>query len=226
MGRSDKPAITYRFVDHYRYVEGFIEKMGLNNLTIVAHDWGSALGLYYAMQHEEAIKGLAFMEAILLPLTWDIFPRDARDLFKAFRTANEGWNLIVKQNLFIEHILFSAGTLRNLSEEEKAQYRAPFSDPSDRTPIWQWPNELPIEGRPADVNAIVTAYNLWLQASLLPKLMFAAAPGVLCPAPVVEWCRRSLTHLEIVSAGPGLHFLQEDNPQLIGQELARWYSHI
>jgi haloalkane dehalogenase len=226
MGRSDKPAIAYRFVDHYRYVEGFIEKMGLRNLTIVAHDWGSALGLYYAMQHEETIKGLALMEGILMPLTWDIFPSDAQDLFKVFRTANEGWNLIVNQNLFIEHILFSAGTLRELSEEEKARYRAPFNDPSDRMPIWQWPNELPIEGRPADVTAIVTAYNQWLQASSLPKLLLAADPGVLCQAPVVEWCRRSLTHLEIVSVGAGLHFIQEDNPNFIGDELARWYLRI
>ncbi len=75
MGRSDKPDIDYRFVDHANYVEEFIEKMDLQDITLVVHDWGSALGFHYAMRHESNVRGLAFMEAILAPVpSWEMRP--------------------------------------------------------------------------------------------------------------------------------------------------------
>ncbi len=226
MGKSDKPDIDYRFFDHAKYVDGFIEKMGLRNITLVIHDWGSGLGFYYASRHEPNIKGIAFMEAILMPVSsWEMFPADFRDLFQAFRTPETGWDLIVNQNIFVEKIL-PGGIVRELSEEEMDRYREPFREPNSRKPVWRWPNEIPIEGEPADVAETVAAYNAWLQQTELPKLLFAAEPGAIMPAPVVEWCRQHLKNLTVVNVRPGTHFIQEDHPDLIGAELAKWYGSL
>ena len=224
MGKSEKPDIEYRFVDHARYVDSFIEEMGLENVTLVVHDWGSALGFYYAMRHESAIKGLAFMEAIIMPVpSWEMFPETSRDLFQSFRNPDVGWDMVVTQNMFIEDVL-PAKIVRTLSEEEMDRYREPFKEPSARKPVWRWPNEIPIAGEPPDVVEIVTRYNQWLQETALPKLLFYGSPGELIQAPVLGWCREHLTNLKVVNIGPGIHYLQEDNPQLIGTELARWYA--
>jgi haloalkane dehalogenase len=223
MGRSDKPEIEYRFFDHVKYVEGFIEKLGLKNLTLVIHDWGSALGFHYAMRHEKNVRGLAFMEAIVMPISsWEDFPADVREIFQAFRTPEVGWDMIVNKNFFVEQILGSKGTVRKLTEEEKDHYREPFREPSSRKPVWRWPNEIPIAGEPPDVVEAVQSYNQWLQRSDLPKLLFYAAPGAILPPPMVEWCRQNLKKLKAVDIGPGVHYLQEDNPHLIGSELAKW----
>ena len=224
MGKSDKPDIEYRFFDHVKYVEGFIEKMSLRNLTLVIHDWGSALGFHYATRHEENVKGIAFMEAILSPVpTWEAFPAGIRETFQAFRTPDVGWDLIVNQNMFVERVLPDA-VVRKLREEEMNNYREPFKDPPTRKPLWRWPNEIPIEGHPADVAEVVATYNTRLQQSNFPKLLFSATPGAINPAPVVQWCQQHLKNLDTVDIGAGIHYLQEDNPHLIGSELANWYS--
>lgn len=223
MGKSDKPDIDYRFVDHAKYVEGFIAKMGLKNITLVIHDWGSALGLHYAMRHQENIKGIAFMEAILQARTWADFPPGMRIGFKLFRTPLIGWIMIVGLNMFIEKILPRA-TVRKLTDEEMEHYRAPFRKLRDRKPMWRWPNEIPIEGKPSDVTALVQAYGSKLVESDCPKLLFYAHPGGIINASMLEWCRQNLKNLQTVDIGEGLHFLQEDNPKLIGIELANWYK--
>jgi haloalkane dehalogenase len=223
MGKSDKPDIEYRFLDHVKYVEGFIEQMGLKNITLVIHDWGSALGFYYAMRHEGNVKSLAFMEAIIMPVpSWEMFPEASRDLFQGFRTPEVGWDMIVNKNMFVEEVL-PAKVVRQLSEEEMNHYREPFREPSARKPVWRWPNELPIAGEPADVVEVVGRYNEWLQETELPKLLFHGSPGELVKAPVVEWCRQNLGNLKVVDIGEGIHYLQEDNPHLIGEQLADWY---
>ncbi|MFQ5342069.1 MAG: haloalkane dehalogenase [Anaerolineae bacterium] len=226
MGKSDKPAIEYRFFDHVKYVEGFIEKLGLQNITLVIHDWGSALGFYYAMRHEDNVKGIAFLEAILAPLPgWEVFPEDFQKIFQAFRTPEVGWDLIVNQNMFVEQILPGA-VVRELTEAEMDHYRAPYIEPANRKPVWRWPNEIPIAGEPADVAEAVITYGQWLQQTELPKLMFHATPGALITAPMVEWCQQNLENLASVDVGEGIHFLQEDNPHQIGSELASWYSRL
>ena len=226
MGRSDKPDLDYRFFDHVKYVEGFIEKLGLENITFVIHDWGSALGFHYAMRHESNVKGLAFMEAILLPVpSWELFPADFRQMFQAFRTPEVGWDMIVNKNFFVEQVL-PGGIVRKLTEEEMNRYRAPYREPASRKPLWRWPNEIPIEGEPADMVEAVNTFNAKLQQSALPKLLFHATPGALLPAPLVDWCRQNLKNLKTVDIGSGTHFLQEENPHLIGQELAAWYDRI
>jgi haloalkane dehalogenase len=225
MGKSDKPDIEYRFVDHSKYIEGFIDKMGLKNITLVIHDWGSALGFHYATRHENNIKGIAFMEAIIKPATWDEFPKDFKMGFKLFRTPLIGWLMIAGMNIFVEQILPKA-MVRTLTEKEKNYYREPFKRISYRTPLWRWPNEIPIDGHPADTAEIVQNYNKKLQESDLPKILFYAHPGGLISSTVVEWCQQNLKNLRTIDIGKGIHYLQEDNPHLIGSELAAWYNSL
>ena len=226
MGKSDKPDIDYSFFDHAKYVEGFIETLGLQNLTLVIHDWGSALGFHYAMRNEANIKALAFMEAILMPIpSWDAMPPDLKETFQAFRTPDVGWDMIVNQHMFVEQILPSL-VVRELTDAEMDHYRAPYIDPPSRKPLWRWPNEIPIAGEPATVVALVEEYNRKLQQSRLPKLLLSATPGGIIDAQAVAWCQQNLPNLKVVDIGPGIHFIQEDNPHLIGTELANWYSSL
>jgi len=225
MGKSDKPDIDYRFVDHAKYVDGFIETLGLRNITLVIHDWGSALGFHYAMRHEANVKGIAFMEAILKPATWDEFPKNVKTGFKLLRTPLIGWLMIAGLNIFVEKVLPSA-IVRKLTEKEMNFYRAPFRNRKDRKPMWRWPNEIPIDNRPADVTGIVQEYNRRLQESNLPKLLFYAHPGGIMQKPMIDWCRQNLKNLTTVDIGKGIHYLQEDNPQLIGAELLKWYKSL
>ena len=163
------------------------------------------------------------MEAILAPVpSWEAFPAAPRDLFKSFRTPGMGWDLIVNQNMFIEQVL-PKGAVRALTEEEMNHYREPFREVKSRKPVWRWPNEIPIAGEPKDVTEAVLSYNHKLQESELPKLLFYATPGLLLPAPLVEWSKAHLKNLKTVDVGQGIHYLQEDHPDLIGSELASWY---
>ena len=226
MGKSDKPDIDYSFFDHSKYVEGFIETLGLQNLTLVIHDWGSALGFHYAMRNEANIKALAFMEAILMPIpSWDAMPPDLKETFQAFRTPEVGWDMIVNQHMFVEQILPSL-VVRELTDAEMDHYRAPYLDPPSRKPLWRWPNEVPIAGEPAAVVAMVEEYHRKLQQSRLPKLLLSATPGGIIDAQAVAWCQQNLPNLQVVDIGPGIHFVQEDNPHLIGTALAKWYTHL
>ena len=220
MGKSDKPDIEYRFFDHARYVEGFIEALGLRNITLVIHDWGSALGFHYARRHESNVKGIAFMEAIVRPVTWDEWPEQARQMFQAFRTPGMGEKMIMEQNMFVEAVLPGA-ILRKLSDEEMNRYREPYPDPKSRKPLWRWPNEIPIEGQPADVVEAVQAYSQWLKTSNLPKLLLYAQPGAIMRN-LVGWCRENIGNMKAVDIGPGVHFVQEDRPHEIGEAIAAW----
>jgi haloalkane dehalogenase len=168
MGKSDKPDIGYRFVDHSRYLEAFIERLDLKNITLVVHDWGSALGFNYAMHNEDNVKGIAFMEAFLMPLTWNGFPENVKKIFQTIRTPEIGYDLIVNENFFVENLLPGA-IVRNLTDEEMNQYREPFKTVESRKPTWVWPNEIPIDGKPVDVYNIVDDYNQWLQETEIPK---------------------------------------------------------
>jgi haloalkane dehalogenase len=226
MGKSDKPDLDYRFVDHARYLDGFIEALGLGDVVLVLHDWGSGLGFDWARRHPDRVRGLAFMEAILTPVpSWDVFPEGAREMFQAFRTPEVGWDLIAKQNVFVEQVV-PGSVVRELRDEEMDAYRAPFPNEASRKPVWRWPNEIPIEGEPADVAEAVGAYSAWLQETQVPKLLFAATPGALIPAPVVEWARSALPNLEVVDLGEGIHYVQEDHPEEIGRGIARWLAEL
>jgi len=225
MGKSDKPDIEYRFEDHAKYVDGFIKEMGLTNITFVIHDWGSVLGIHYARRYESNVKGIALMEAILRPFPpLDPATENGRT-FIAFRTPDVGWDVIVNQNVFVEKLL-PRMVVRGLTDEEMDVYRAPFLDPESRKPIWRWPNEIPIEGEPADMADIVRVNNEWLTGTNIPKLLFYGSPGTILNEKMVKWCVDHLKNLKTVNIGPGLHYIQEDNPHLIGEELVKWYRGI
>jgi len=222
MGRSARPDIAYRFADHFRYVEAFIEALGLADVTLVLHDWGSALGFHWFARHPERVRALAFMEAILTPLRWSDFPPAFRIGFRLMRAPGVGWLIVSGMNAFVEQVLPRA-VVRRLRPEEMAHYRAPFPTMASRRPVRQWPREIPIDGRPADVDAIVRNYGTALKTSPVPKLLVHGRPGGIVRAPMVDWCRRRLPNLVAIDVGPGIHYLQEDAPDAIGRALARWY---
>jgi haloalkane dehalogenase len=226
-GRSDKPDIEYRWFDHARYLEEFINQMGLKNITLVLHDQGSGLGFHYAMRHQNNIRAIAFFEAIVRPYPWDEFSTpDFREIFRKFRSGGvggEGWKLIVDQNFFIEVLLPQAAG-RPLTAQEMNYYREPFIEPRSRLPVWRFPRETPIGGEPADVWTAVSEYSRRLQDSDLPKLMLYAEPGALLTSDNVNWCKRHIKNLSSVFLGPGSHFLQESCPHRIGNEITKWYA--
>lgn len=224
MGKSDKPDIEYRFFDHVSYVEGFIAKLGLEHVTLVVHDWGSKLGLYYAMRHERNVEGVAFLGSMFMPVArWRAIPADFRDTLRAWRTPVVGWDLIVNRNVFLNEVLPGA-IVRRLTDEETRHYQRPFEDPRSRKVLWRWPREIPIEGEPADVAAAMQAVKQWLARTDVPMLLFHATLGGLGQAPMVRWLRRHVRNFAAVHLGRGLHFIQEDYPHEIGADLARWHS--
>lgn len=220
-GKSDKPDIAYRFEDHVRYIDRFIEALGLETLTLVIHDWGSAIGLNWARRHPSRVAGIAMMEFISPVKSWNDWPEGIRPLFQTFRTPGAGRELIVEQNVFIEKVLPGA-VVRGLTEAEMQHYRAPFLEPASRQPMLSFPNDLPIEGQPADVVEAARAYMDWLGTSPVPKLLFWATPGILVSPGDAARYAQDMPNLRCVDIGPGLHYLQEDNPDLIGRSIADW----
>ncbi len=222
-GQSGKPDIAYRFVDHVRYLDAFIEASGIASAWLVAQDWGSALAFHLAARRPEFVRGLAFMEFIWPTPTWDEFLQlpAARETFRKFRTPGEGERMILEGNAFVERVL-PGSIKRKLSDEEMAVYRAPFPTPQSRLPTWRFPNELPIAGEPADVYALLEQAHAALRASRFPKLLFAGDPGALISPAFAEQFAASLTDCRLVHLGVGAHNLQEDHPDAIGRSVAAW----
>jgi haloalkane dehalogenase len=225
MGESDKPALAYRFHDHYKYLQGFIDALSLTNITLVLHDWGSGLGFHFAAQNPVSIKAIAFMEAIVRPMSWSDFPPDFRRGFKLMRTPGVGWLMLSVANGFIKQMLPKA-IVRELSETEKAVYGEPYQTIGSRKPHRQSPHEDPIDGQPADIHEIENNYSQWLQETGMPKLLFYASPGGIIDANVVAWIREHFSNLTTFDVGSGIHFIQEDNPYFIGEKLAEWYAQL
>jgi len=216
---------AYRYVDHRRHLDAWFDGLGLTDesVTLVIHDWGSALGFDWASRHPEAVKGIAYMEAIVSPVTWADWPDAARDIFQAMRS-DAGEEMILEQNLFVEAIL-PAAVLRDLSDEEMAHYRAPFAEAGEgRRPTLTWPREIPAEGEPADVVEIVERYGEWLAGSDVPKLFVNAEPGAILTGPQREKCRAWPNQTEVTVAGN--HFVQEDSPDEIATAIGAWLDGI
>lgn len=211
------PDGSYRFVDHARYLDAWFEALGLTNVTLVVHDWGSALGFYWAYRHPERVRGIAYMEAVVRPLTWEEWRDESRRIFQDLRS-EAGEEMVLEKNLFIEGILPSA-VLRDLTEEEMNVYRRPYLEPGEsRRPTLTWPRELPINGEPEDVVSIVDDYSKWLAQSDVPKLFVNAEPGAILTGSQREFCRTWPNQEEVTVRG--VHFVQEDSPHEIGEAVA------
>jgi haloalkane dehalogenase len=220
-GQSGKPEIEYRFADHVRYLDAFLEKTGISSAFIIAHDWGTALAFQLAARKPEFIRGLAFMEFIWPIPSWADFHADGRETFKKFRTPEVGEEMILQGNVFVEQVL-PAGIVRKLTDEEMSVYRAPFPTAESRRPTWRFPNELPIAGEPADVNAILEKAHLALAHSSYPKLLFTGNPGVLVRPSFAQSFAERLKNLRVVQLGAGRHYLQEDHAEVIGATVNGW----
>jgi haloalkane dehalogenase len=211
---------SYTFAQHRRYLNGLLDQLNLGDrVTLVVHDWGSALGFDWANRNRSRVAGIAYMEAIVRPLTWDEWPEAGREIFRALRSG-AGEELILVRNLFVEAIL-PAGILRTLDDDELAEYRRPFATRgADRRPTLTWPRQLPLGGEPADVVGIVEAYAGWLATDDVPKLFINADPGAILTGVPREFCRTWPNQTEVTV--PGRHFIQEDSPDLIGAALSTW----
>jgi len=213
---------SYTFVEHREYLDGLLDRLDLGDrVTLVVHDWGSALGFDWASRHRDRVAGIAYMEALVRPVTWDEWPEAARSIFQAMRS-DAGEQIVLEKNLFVEAILPSS-ILRPLEEAELAEYRRPFLRPGeDRRPTLSWPRQIPVDGEPSDVVAIVEEYAAFLAGSPLPKLFVNAEPGSILVGAQREFCRTWPNQTEVTV--PGLHFVQEDSPDLIGAAIAEWLT--
>jgi haloalkane dehalogenase len=220
-GQSGKPDIEYRFADHVRYLDAFLDKTGISSAFVIAHDWGTALAFHLAARKPEFIRGLAFMEFIWPMPAWEDFHADGRETFKNFRTPGVGEKMILEANIFVEQVL-PGGIVRKLTDEEMSVYRAPFPTPESRRPTWRFPNELPIAGEPADVNSTLEKAHRALAHSSYPKLLFTGSPGVLVSPAFAEGFAKRLRNLRVVPLGAGRHYLQEDHAEVIGTTVNEW----
>jgi len=220
---SDGPD-RYSFAVVYDYLTELLEALDVaTDVTLVIHDWGSALGFHWAKNHPGSVKGIAYMEGIVRPVNWTDWPESARGIFQAFRS-EKGEDLILSRNMFVEGVLPSA-VIRDLTEDEMAHYRAPFSNPDDRQPTLNWPRQIPIDGEPAEMVRLVEEYGAFMEGSTgLPKLFINAEPGSILVGPQREYCRSWPNQSEVTVKGN--HFIQEDSPEEIGQAVAAWLKAI
>lgn len=224
-GDSDKLDDTgpnsYRFVEHREYLDGLLDQLDLgDSVTLVVHDWGSALGFDWANRHQDRVSGIVYMEAIVRPVTWEDWPAGAVDIFRAMRS-DAGEAMVLEKNLFVEAIL-PASIIRPLNEDEMNEYRRPFVDPESRRPTLTWPREIPLGGSPEDVVEIVQSYADWLSSSDVRKLFINADPGSILTGPQRDFCRTWPNQTEVTVSGT--HFIQEDSPNEIGEAIVSWLA--
>ena len=224
MGDSDKLADSgpgsYTFIEHRAHLDALLDRLDIgDDVTLVIHDWGSALGFDWARRHEDRVRGIAYMEAIVMPVEWSDWPEAARGIFEAMR-GDAGESIVLDKNIFVERIL-PASILRDLSDEEMDAYRAPYREPGEsRRPTLTWPRQIPIEGEPRQVHDIVSAYAAWLAETDMPKLFINAEPGSILVGRQREFARTFSRQHEVTVSGS--HFIQEDSPDEIGAAIRAW----
>ena len=228
MGDSDKldnpGPESYRFVEHRAYLDAWIEAVGVtDNVTLVIHDWGSALGFDWARRNADRVKAIAYMEGIVRPVLWEEWNQQSRPVFEGFRS-EAGEAMVLRKNVFVEKVL-PGSVLRGLTEAEMTVYRRPFLTPGeDRRPTLSWPRQIPLAGEPREVVDIVQEYADWMATNDLPKLFVNAEPGAILVGAQREFCRGWKNQTEVTVRGS--HFIQEDSPTEIGEALHAWLSAI
>ena len=222
MGESGKPDSAYRLADHVRYLDAWFETLGLDQVVIVGHDWGGTLGMDWAARHPGRVRGVAVVETFLRPMRWVEMPPQGAELFRGFRSP-KGEESILENNVFIEFNL-PRGVASGLASSDHDVYRAPFLDPESRRPMLAWTRELPLDGEPADVVAVVERYRRWMAGSPeVPKLLMAVENGVGLGSPeMIGQAAEAFASAEVVSVGPGGHHIPEDQPEAIGTAVADW----
>jgi len=224
MGDSDKlddtSADSYTYLEHRSYFDAALEALGVREkVTLVIHDWGSALGFDWAERHRDAVKGICYMEAIVMPMTWKQWPDVVTEVFRGFRSP-AGESMVLDENVFVENV-FPGAVLRDMSEEEMAVYRKPFENPGeDRRPTLTWPRQIPLDGEPEAVVSVVNRYGAYLAQSDVRKLFINAEPGAILTGDMRDFCRTWPNQEEVTVKGS--HFIQEDSPDEIGQTLRAW----
>ena len=228
MGDSDKLDDSgperYDFFEHRDYLDEFLAGVGVReNVMLVVHDWGSALGFHWAHRHPDVIRGIAYMEAITKPMLWDEFNQAARPVFEGFRSS-AGESMVLEKNIFVEKVL-PGSIIRKLTEDEMAEYRRPFLDAGEsRRPTLTWPRQIPLDGEPADVVKVVEAYGQWMATAEFPKLFINADPGAILIGSQRDFCRAWPNTTEMTVRG--IHFIQEDSPDEIGRGIADWMDNL
>jgi haloalkane dehalogenase len=228
MGDSDKLPDSgphrYTYAEQRGYLFALWDQIDVGaRIILVLHDWGSALGFEWANRNRDRVAGIVYTEALITPVTWADWPENARRAFQGFRGAG-GDDMILTKNMFVERVL-PGSIMRKMSDDEMAEYRRPFLNPGeDRRPTLTWPRQIPIEGEPADVVKVVEDYSTWLATSDVPKLFINADPGSILVGRQRELCRTWCNQQEVTV--PGLHFLQEDSPDAIGQAVAAFVRRV
>ncbi len=220
MGASGKPDIDYRFADHVRYFDAFIEAMELEDIVFVLHDWGGGVGFDHAMRNQQNVRGVAFFEAVVTPFSWEAMSPPERYLFRQLR-GESGERLMMQDNYFVERLI-PAMSGRKLTDEEMAAYRAPYLEVADRKPTRVWPQEVPLDNDPSDNHARIAATYEKLKASDVPLLMLVGDPGAIMRPELVEQLQTELPRLQTDKVGPGMHYLQEAQPTAIGKAVHSW----
>jgi haloalkane dehalogenase len=227
MGESGKPDSGYRFTDHARYLEAWFSALDLRDVVIVGLDWGGVLAIDWASRHADRVRGLVVFETILQPMHWSEYPPQGAELFRALRTPGVGEKIVLEQNEFLARSL-GHGVKRGLADRDRAAYYAPFPDAASRRPMLQWTRELPIDGEPADVTAVIARNGAWLASTPeIPKLLLTFDGALLSNSPaVVAWAQRTIPNLEVVPLGPAGHHAPEDAPHEIAGAIATWLDRI
>ena len=225
MGESGKPDIAYRFADHARYLDAWFDVLKLRDVVLVGYDWGGALAMDWAARHPDRVRGLVVFETFLRSMHWNEWSPKGAELFRALRTPGVGEKMVIDANQFLDRSL-SNGIHRHVTDDERAAYYAPYAEPVARRPLLQWTREIPIEGEPADVAAIVARYDDWLASSSnVPKLLLSFdSPAGLQPSPtgsaaMVDWARSNISDLEVTHLGPAGHHAPEDLPHEIASAI-------
>lgn len=229
-GKSDQPELDYTFDDHYPYIEGFIKRLGLKNITLVVHDWGSGLGLHYAQLNPDNIKAIVTMESIIAPTipakSYDELRPDMAGFFSTVQGPT-GKKLLIDDNAWLKEKGFLDGFIvRPLDAVALAEYQNAHQTLKSRKQVYQWPLEMPIGKKPRNVHDYVTAYNKWLEETDKPWLFLYATPGALNPEAAADYWAEKAKNIETVYIGAGLHYVQEDQPYAIGRAISDWYRRI
>lgn len=228
MGDSDKPNMTETYHESAHYLHTFLDSLDLKDAVLVIHDWGSALGWHYARTRPDRISAVAFMEAMAPPFMpmndMSVLPPELLQFMTGIRTPGVGEQMIMEQNLFLDAFMRHDGG--GLSDDVMAEYNRPYPTAESRKILLDWPREIPMEGSPADVHAVVRANSDFVAESTFPKLMFHVSPGAVIPDFAAEWIKKNLTNLEAIYLGAGGHFIQEQYPDEIGKGLADWLTRV